>query len=204
MGQARDDGASRARSGIEALVGLGEVERATALTDELEELTRPLALPTSLAILARSRGLVASGAGDVDAALAHFDRALELHVPGDWPLEYPRTLLARGAVLRRTRQWRAAREAMHAARAVFEKFGYRLWVERTDAELKRIAGRSASAGLTPTETRVAQVIASGRSNKEAAAELSVTVRTIESNLSRIYAKLGIRSRTELAARLRDG
>jgi DNA-binding CsgD family transcriptional regulator len=187
---------------IEALVGLGEVDRAAALADELEELIQPLALPTSLAILARSRGLIAAGTGDIPAALAQFDRALELHVPGDWPLEYPRTLLARGAALRRARHWRAAREAMQAARAVFEQFRYRLWVERTDAELKRIAGRSASAGLTPTETRVAQVIASGRSNKEAAAELSVTVRTIESNLSRIYAKLGIRSRTELAARLR--
>ena len=189
---------------IEALVGLGDVERAAVLADELEELTRPLGLPTSLAILARSRGLIAVGAGDVPAALAQFDRALELHVPGDWPLEYPRTLLARGAALRRARQWRAAREAMQAARAVFETFHYRLWVDRTDAELSRIAGRSASAGLTPTETRVARVIASGRSNKEAAAELSVTVRTIESNLSRIYAKLGIRSRTELAARLHDG
>jgi DNA-binding CsgD family transcriptional regulator len=189
---------------IEALVGLGEVERATALADELEELTRTLALPTSLAILARSRGLIAAGTGDVDAALAQFDRALELHVPSDWPLEYPRTLLVRGAVLRRARQWRAARESLHAARAVFEKLGAQLWVVRTDAELKRIAGRTSATGLTPTEARVAELVAAGRSNKEAAAALSVTVRTIESNLSRIYAKLGVRSRTELAARLRDG
>jgi ATP/maltotriose-dependent transcriptional regulator MalT len=189
---------------IEALVGLGEVERAAELTDEFGELLQPLSLPTSLAVLERSRGLVAAGFGDIDAALAHFERALELHDPSDWPLEYPRTLLVRGAVLRRARQWRAARESLNAACAAFEKFGYRFWVARTDAELKRIAGRSASAGLTPTETRVAEVVAAGRSNKEAAAELSVTVRTIESNLSRIYAKLGVRSRTELAARLRDG
>jgi DNA-binding CsgD family transcriptional regulator len=189
---------------IEALVGLGELERAAELTDEFGELLQPLSLPTSLALLERSRGLVAAGFGDIDAALAHFERALELHDPSDWPLEYPRTLLVRGAVLRRARQWRAARESLNAARDAFDKNGYRLWVARTDAELKRIAGRSASAGLTPTETRVAEVVAAGRSNKEAAAELSVTVRTIESNLSRIYAKLGVRSRTELAARLRDG
>jgi DNA-binding CsgD family transcriptional regulator len=189
---------------IEALVGLGEIEHARELTDELEELMQPLALPTSLAILARSRGLLAAGAGDVDAALEHFERAVELHDPSDWPLEYPRTLLVRGVALRRARQWRAARESLHAAHSVFESFGYRLWVERTNAELKRIAGRSAAAGLTPTEARVAAAIAAGRSNKEAAAELSVTVRTIESNLTRIYEKLGIRSRTELAARLHEG
>jgi tetratricopeptide (TPR) repeat protein len=94
---------------IEALVGLGRVERAAELTDEFEELLRPLLLPTSLALLERSRGLVAAGSGRIDAALAHFERALELHDPSDWPLEYPRTLLVRGAVLRRARQWRAAR-----------------------------------------------------------------------------------------------
>ena len=75
---------------IEAL-GLGEVEHAAELADELEELTRAVAYPTSRAILARSRGLVAVGSGDVDAALAHFGHALELHDPSDWPLEYPRT-----------------------------------------------------------------------------------------------------------------
>jgi len=189
---------------IEALVGLGEIGRASELADEFEELLRPLSLPTSPALLERSRGLIAAGAGDIDAALAHFERALELHDPSDWPLEYPRTLLVRGATLRRVRRWAAARESLDAAREAFEKVGARLWIERTDAELKRIAGRAASNGLTPTQTRVAELVAAGRSNKEAAAELTVTVRTIESNLSRIYAKLGVRSRTELAARFRDG
>jgi DNA-binding CsgD family transcriptional regulator len=188
---------------IEALVGLGDVERAAELADELDELTRPLALQTWRAVLARCHGLVAAGSGDADAALAHFERALELHDPADWPLEYPRTLLVRGAVLRRARQWRAARDSLQAARDVFERLGAALWLARTDGELKRIAGRSASDGLTPTEARVAELIAAGRSNKEAAAELFVTIRTIESNLSRIYAKLGIRSRTELGARMRE-
>ena len=188
---------------IEALVGIGELERATELTEELETLAQQLGRPTALATAARCRGLTAAGAGDTDAALDHFERAVRLHSPTDWPLERARTLLVHGAALRRARQWRAARESLLAARATFAELDAALWVARTDAELKRIAGRTAATGLTPTETRVAQLIAAGRSNKEAAAELFVTVRTIESNLSRIYAKLGIRSRTELAARLHE-
>jgi DNA-binding NarL/FixJ family response regulator len=74
-----------------------------------------------------------------------------------------------------------------------------LWADRARAELGRIGGRAASNGLTPTEQRVADLVADGRSNKEVAAELFVSVRTVEANLTRVYAKLGIRSRTELAA-----
>jgi DNA-binding NarL/FixJ family response regulator len=104
-------------------------------------------------------------------------------------------------VLRRVRHWREARSFLEAARAIFALHGAALWEARTLGELQRIGGRRTTAGLTPTEAQIARVVADGHSNKEAAAQLSVTVRTIESNLSRIYAKLGIRSRTELAAQL---
>jgi DNA-binding CsgD family transcriptional regulator len=77
--------------------------------------------------------------------------------------------------------------------------GARLWAGRARAELGRIGGRARSDGLTPTEQRVADLVAEGRSNKEVADALFVSVRTVEANLTRVYAKLGIRSRTELAA-----
>ncbi|MGH3071994.1 MAG: helix-turn-helix domain-containing protein, partial [Gaiellaceae bacterium] len=80
--------------------------------------------------------------------------------------------------------------------------GATVWADRARAELARIGGRSAAGGLTETERRVAELVADGRSNKEVAAALYVTVKSVEANLSRVYAKLGLRSRTELAARLK--
>jgi DNA-binding NarL/FixJ family response regulator len=81
---------------------------------------------------------------------------------------------------------------------VFEELGVPLWAEAARAEIARIGGRTAGDGLTPSEHRVASLVANGRSNREVAAELFVTVRTVETALTRIYRKLGVRSRTELA------
>jgi DNA-binding NarL/FixJ family response regulator len=89
-----------------------------------------------------------------------------------------------------------------AALDVFDHLGAALWSERAAAELARIPGRTkASAELTETERRVAELVANGLTNKEVATKLFVTVRTVEANLTKVYAKLGIRSRTELASRL---
>ncbi|HEX2422693.1 MAG TPA: helix-turn-helix transcriptional regulator [Actinomycetota bacterium] len=83
---------------------------------------------------------------------------------------------------------------------VFDGLGAALWSERTRAELARIGGRAASSlTLTPTEARVAELVATGGTNREVADALFVSVHTIEANLKRIYRKLGIRSRTELAS-----
>ena len=88
---------------------------------------------------------------------------------------------------------------------MFEGTGARLWTARAHAELARISGRAPSPeDLTVTERQVAELVARGMSNREVAAELFVTVRAVESTLTKTYAKLGVRSRTELAARLRDG
>ena len=82
-----------------------------------------------------------------------------------------------------------------------EALGAHLWVPKAEAERARIGGRTTIEGLSETELRVAQLVAEGRSNKEVAAALFVTVRAVEANLSRVYAKLGIESRTELARRI---
>ena len=96
---------------------------------------------------------------------------------------------------------RAAREALDQALAIFEELGAAIWAENARVELARVSGRRASVGaLTATEERVAELVAQGLTNKAVAKELFVTDRTVEGHLTRIYAKLGIRSRSELARR----
>jgi DNA-binding NarL/FixJ family response regulator len=96
---------------------------------------------------------------------------------------------------------RNARATLEDALEIFERIGARIWADRARAELGRLGGRAPSGDeLTPTERRVAELVAEGRTNKDVAAALFVTVRTVESNLTRVYSKLGVRSRTELAAR----
>ena len=97
---------------------------------------------------------------------------------------------------------RAARETLGAALTAFEDIGATLWAERARSELGRIGGRAPSSGeLTPTERRVAELVAEGKTNKEVAAILVVADRTVESALTQIYRKLDVRSRTEMAREL---
>jgi DNA-binding NarL/FixJ family response regulator len=119
------------------------------------------------------------------------------------PLERARTLLAYGTTLRRAKQKRAARSRLEEALAIFKSLGAPAWISRAESELSRIAPAAAGVSeLTPTETKVAGLVATGRTNKEVATELFVSVKTVEANLSRIYDKLNVRSRSELAARLK--
>ena len=102
-------------------------------------------------------------------------------------------------MLRRARRKAPARAALAEARARFSECGAALWEARAVAEAGRIGGRGpATSELTPTERRVAELVARGSPNKSVAAALFVTVGTVEAHLSRVYAKLGVRSRAELA------
>jgi DNA-binding CsgD family transcriptional regulator len=118
-----------------------------------------------------------------------------------YPLERGRALLSLGTVRRQARQKRLACEALEQALATFEELGARLWGEKTRSELRRISGRRRSGQLTETEERIARLAADGRSNKEIAAALFVSVHTVEAHLTRVYRKLGIRSRSQLSGRL---
>jgi DNA-binding CsgD family transcriptional regulator len=185
---------------MEAVIGLGELARAGDLLDRFEERAQATARTWALATAARSRGLLQAARGDVDGAAAAFEKALAHHQRLPMPFELGRTMLARGQLLRRLKQKRAARESLQAALEVFERLGAPLWAERTHAELRRIGLRPAAPlGLTPTEERVADLVAAGHTNREAAQALFLSVHTVEDNLRRIYRKLGVRSRTELAA-----
>jgi DNA-binding NarL/FixJ family response regulator len=120
------------------------------------------------------------------------------------PFERGRTLLALGAAQRQARERRAARETLQAALAEFERLGSARLAERTRAELGRIGGRTAVAGqLTEAERRIAELVAAGKPNKEVAAELVVSIHTVEAALTQVYRKLGVRSRAELARRFAE-
>ncbi len=187
---------------IEALIELGRRDQGKELLDWYEENARRLDRVSALANCARGRGLLAAQAGDLDDALAEFAQALDLHSEIELPLDRGRTLLALGAAQRRLKRRREARATLEQALAVFERIGAALWAERARAELKRISGRSATPGaLTPAEERVAALVAEGKTNREVAAALFLSDRTVEGHLARIFGKLGIRHRTEISAAL---
>jgi DNA-binding CsgD family transcriptional regulator len=185
----------------EALLELGRVDEAVALLDDWERDASRLSREWVPALAARCRGLVAAANGDVQEALPLLEQAVaRVDAVGD-PIGRARALLALGIVRRRARQKRAAREAIEAAVSAFDEMGAVGWAEKARAELGRIGGRTREDGLTAAEQRVAVLAAAGRTNREVAAELFLGERTVESHLSRVYTKLGVRSRTELARRL---
>jgi DNA-binding CsgD family transcriptional regulator len=100
------------------------------------------------------------------------------------------------------RQKKGARDLLQQALMTFEELGAPLWSQRAQGELARIGGRApSSTALTPTEAQIARLVAEGKTNREVAEALFVSVHTVEANLKRIYRKLGVRSRTELARKL---
>lgn len=187
---------------IEPLLALGEVGRAKALIERLDEQGRALDRPLALAAAARCRALTAAISGDLAGAQRELDLALTEHARIAMPFELARTLLVRGDVLRRMKQKRSSRESLQRAARIFEALGAPLWIEKARSALDRVGGRPASAPeLSATERRVAELVAAGRKNKEVADELFISVKTVEANLRRVYQKLGVRSRTELAGLL---
>jgi DNA-binding CsgD family transcriptional regulator len=172
------------------------------LLDWYERHARRLERAAPLANCVRCRGQLAAQAGDLHGALAAYADALEWHAQVELPLDRGRTLLALGTTQRRTKRRREARATLEEALAVFEGIGAALWAERARDELKRISGRAATPGaLTPAEERVALLVAEGKTNREVAAALFLSDRTVEGHLSRVFGKLGIRHRGEVGPAL---
>jgi len=191
-------------SDLDALVELGEIGQAAVLAEDMRSRALSMGRRLELATAERGRGLVLAAQGDFAAAHAALRQSLAQHEQLDWPFERARTLMSLGLVLRRSKQRRAARDTLHQALAVFDQLGARLWSAKTTSELARIGGRvSAGDSLTASERRVACLVAEGRSNRQVADKLFLSVKTVAAHLTSVYAKLGVRSRAELARQLRD-
>ena len=189
---------------IEAAVEVAAFDEARRLLDWIEPHAKRLDRAWALALAARGRALLAAAEGDETAASSAFALAYEQHARR--PQQFPtfglaRTLLAHGTTLRRQRQKRAAHQRLELARENFERLDAKLWAERARSELARIGGRALATGnrLSETEQQIADLVCAGHSNKQVAAALSLSPKTVEWNLSKVYAKLGVRSRAELAA-----
>jgi DNA-binding CsgD family transcriptional regulator len=155
-------------------------------------------------VMIGSRGLagVDAARGELRSALQHVELAASLADSVELKLEAARTVLVAGEIERRLRRWKSAER--HLARAVedFERAGALAWAQRARVELARARGVGEhEASLTPTQRRVAELVCSGLSNREVGLRLHISVRTVESNLARIYAQFDVHSRTQLAAYL---
>ncbi|OBB60080.1 LuxR family transcriptional regulator [Mycobacterium sp. 852013-51886_SCH5428379] len=183
---------------VEAFVAIGRVADAEPLVARLEADGRRLDRTWMLAVGARCRALVLAATGDVDAAAAAASEAMAHHERLTMPFEKARTALVLGQLQRRQRRKEAAAATLGGALSTFEEIGARLWAQRVRTELVRVNVRpSRDQGLTPSEHRVAELAAGGMSNRDIAAALFISVKTVEANLGRVYRKLGVRGRASL-------
>jgi DNA-binding NarL/FixJ family response regulator len=150
--------------------------------------------------------MLQAAGGDVDAATVAAERAMADHDRLPMPFERARTQLLLGQLQRRQRRKDAGAATVREVLSAFEHLGTPLWADRARAELARAnIGPRRTIELTPSEQRVAELAAAGKTNRDIAAALFISPKTVEVNLSRIYRKLGIRSRVELGQHVsRDG
>lgn len=148
---------------VEALVELGELERANAVLGPFEQRAEELGRAWAMSSAARCRGLIAAASGDLAAGLRSVDRAVSAHDGLPMPFELGRTMLVKGRIERRAKQWRAARSSLEESARIFAGVGAASWEAKAQRELRRVGGRPRGpTALTETEQRVATLIASGR------------------------------------------
>jgi DNA-binding CsgD family transcriptional regulator len=183
---------------VEALVATGAVAAATERLVQLQQWADHAATPWPRALALRSDAVVTEATGDRCAAVDRMRAAVDQFAGLPLPFEHARTWFALGAMQRRAGQRAAARTSLGQAASGFRTLGARLWAGRAQEELARLGGRTpAGSNLTPSERAVADLVGQGLTNKQVAAALVVTPRTVEAHLTRIYAKRGLRSRAEL-------
>jgi DNA-binding CsgD family transcriptional regulator len=189
---------------IESRLALGQIDRARDVLRDLEVRSRVLPRLWTLATLPRARALVLAAEGDVAGALLALED-VDRAVAPMLPFEHAWTLLVKGRLLRRAKQKRAAADTLLRSMDAFERLGAPVWVDQARRESERVGlRRTAPSGLTESERRVAELVACGFKNREVAAQLFISPKTVEANLDRVYRKLGIHSRAELGAELARG
>jgi DNA-binding CsgD family transcriptional regulator len=187
---------------VAALVSIGRLDAAERLTGELEASRAANHLPWATARAGRCRGLLLATAGDMTGAAAVLEQSVGEHDALPMPFEAARTQLLLGGVQRRSGHRTKARRTLEVAQRTFVALGTPVQVGQVGAELASLGGRRNEEGeLTPVEERIAALVGEGLTNREVASSLFISVRTVESHLGRVYRKLGLRSRTELARRL---
>ena len=190
---------------VEAYTRAGRRQAAEEALERFELGAGTSGRPLAHALAARCRALLASRS-DLET---EFERALfeDPHEPR--PFELARTRLLYGERLRREKRVLAARDQLRAALTSFDELGATLWSRQAAAELAATGERArrrkapATDELTPQELVVARIVAQGKTNREVAAELFLSTNTIETHLRHIFRKLGVRSRTELVAKVTD-
>ena len=189
---------------VEALAELGEHDAAQAVTRRLWGLADEQQHPWGRVTAMRCRAVVRLASGrEQEGAAAALVLAVEDYERLGLRFDRARALLSLGRAERRAKKWGASRGSLERAVAAFEQLGSEGWAEVARSELARVGARRPTPGgeLTPAEQRIVELAASGSSNKEISQTLYVTVHTVEAHLSHAYAKLGVRSRAQLAGRL---
>ncbi len=192
---------------VEAAVRAGDTRIARAAHADYDRWARAVRSPDDLALSARCQALLTPGA----EALDHYRIALGLHADGTRAFERARTELLFGSALRRLRRRAEARDRLHSAREAFESFGAPHCAEAARAELRALGapataahgGDTATARLTAQQLMVARMAAEGATNREIAARLALSPRTIDHHLRGVFTRLGIRSRIELVRLLAE-
>jgi DNA-binding CsgD family transcriptional regulator len=187
----------------EALAETGQFGAAAAVIGRLRGLAAAQQHPWGLATADRAAAVAALAQGYGDAAAAQLAGAAAAYRELGAGWEAARALLVLGRAQRRASKRAAARDSLQQAQSLFEQLGCPGWAQAAAAELGRVSGRRAApaGGLTPGERRVAELAAAGLSNQQVAAQLYLSVNTVQARLSHVYAKLGIGSRAQLARHL---
>ena len=187
---------------IEARANVGDLKGARVALEPFETNAAQTARPWLTATAARCRGMLLIAEGKAADAAAQLHGACALHEALGQPGEHARCLLALGSAYRRLRRKRDADRTLAASEQQFAQIGMRLWAELAGAERRRTNLRPrAESDLTATERQIAQLASAGLSNREIASRVYLSLKTVEATLTRIYRKLGVRSRTALAHHL---
>jgi DNA-binding NarL/FixJ family response regulator len=185
-----------------ALVDTGRTADADAFCIELDEQARSSGRASAAATVLTGRAMLEAHAGRLSDAVALVASALSWYDTSPLRFDRARTLLIAGRISRRAKAKSDAHALLSEAEHEFASFGALAWQAQAAAELARVNVRPAApAELTETERLVAQLAASGLTNREVADRTFLAVKTVEANLARVYRKLGIRSRAELGARM---
>jgi DNA-binding CsgD family transcriptional regulator len=188
---------------VEALIAMDDLEQAALATSELRSRADVSGTPPIQALAARCEGLLLAARHDNIGAIEAMDAALAALARCQLPFEHGRTLLEKGSIERRAKRKAAAKQSLEQALEVLEPLGARILVSRARDELSRIGLRrpTANAGLTAAQARVAELVAAGFTNPQIARQLHMSLRTVESHLSRVYREYGVSSRSQLTAAL---